>query len=130
MERIVSSLKRAQCIFFDVDSTIIKQEGLDEFARFLGKNEQIEALTKTYFVHWSSSFRAMSGGMSYVEAFDKRMKLLSPTSSQYKSFLEVWKPEFTSGVQSFIKQLKSDRKQIILISGGIYEVETYYFSYL
>lgn len=51
MERIVSSLKTAQCIFFDVDSTIIKQEGLDEFARFLGKNEQIEALTKTYFVH-------------------------------------------------------------------------------
>lgn len=72
----------------------------------------------------------MSGGMSYVDAFDKRMKLLSPTSSQYKSFLEVWKPEFTSGVQSFIKQLKSDRKQIVLISGGIYEVEIYYFSYL
>ena len=64
----------------------------------------------------------MSGGMTYVDAFDRRMRLLSPSFSQYQSFLKVWNPEFTPGVESFIEQLKSDSKQIVLISGGIYEV--------
>lgn len=48
IERAVLALKQAQCVFFDVDSTIIQQEGLDEMARFLGKYDQIEVLTKTY----------------------------------------------------------------------------------
>lgn len=71
----------------------------------------------------------MSGKMTYVEAFEKRMNLLSPTQNDLNSFLINWKPQLTDGVKQFIAQLKADSKQIILISGGIYEVLLYNSSF-
>ena len=41
----ITVLKQSQCVFFDVDSTVIAQEGLDEFARFLSKYDVISAIT-------------------------------------------------------------------------------------
>lgn len=41
----VQALQCAQCVFLDVDSTIIHEEGLDELARFLGKYEEVCAIT-------------------------------------------------------------------------------------
>ena len=67
----------------------------------------------------------MSGAMSYVEAFEKRINLLSPSQEQFCSFLHLWKPILSPGVQQFIEELKEDSKQIVLISGGIYEVRIY-----
>ena len=66
--------------------------------------------------------RAMSGKLSYVQAFEMRMNLLSPSINEYNSFLKVWKPQFTPGVKDFIKRLTEDNKHIVLISGGIFEV--------
>ena len=66
--------------------------------------------------------RAMGGRMSYVEAFEKRMALLSPTQEDFNSFLKNWNPKLTDGVKEFIQLLKNDSKQVILVSGGIYEV--------
>lgn len=48
--KAITALKQSQCVFFDVDSTIIRQEGLDEFARFLGKYDQIKKLTNMYIL--------------------------------------------------------------------------------
>lgn len=42
----IRALQRAQCVFFDVDSTLTDQEGIDELARFLGKYEQVSSLTE------------------------------------------------------------------------------------
>ena len=64
----------------------------------------------------------MSGSISYVEAFEKRMRLLSPSQKQFNLFLQSWNPTFSPGVKQFIDALKKDSKQIILISGGVYEV--------
>lgn len=41
----ITALKQSQCVFFDVDSTVIAQEGLDEFACFLSKYDVISAIT-------------------------------------------------------------------------------------
>lgn len=64
--------------------------------------------------------------MSYVEAFEKRMVLLSPTQDDYNSFLKTWTPTLTDGVKEFIQQLENDSKQVVLVSGGIYEVSSLY----
>ena len=48
--KAITALKQSHCVFFDVDSTIIQQEGLDEFARFLGKYDQIKKLTNMYIL--------------------------------------------------------------------------------
>ena len=44
----VSALRNAQCVFLDVDSTLSNQEGLDELARSLGKDEAICELTEKW----------------------------------------------------------------------------------
>lgn len=49
--RALIALKQAECVFFDVDSTIIHQEGLDELAHYLGKRKEIEELTNMYSIH-------------------------------------------------------------------------------
>lgn len=37
--------RRAQCVCFDVDSTVIQEEGVDVLAAFKGKGEAVAALT-------------------------------------------------------------------------------------
>ena len=47
-EAAIQALKHAQCIFFDVDSTITNQEGIDELARYLNKYDEVSAITEKY----------------------------------------------------------------------------------
>lgn len=64
----------------------------------------------------------MSGQISYVEAFERRMNLLDLSQNNYLAFLKKWKPQLSVGVKDFISQLQADSKVVVLISGGIYEV--------
>ena len=66
--------------------------------------------------------RAMEGGMSYVDAFDRRMKILSPSLRDMKAFLAEWRPTLTPGIRSLMEQLQNDGKRIYLVSGGISDV--------
>lgn len=36
--------KMADAVSFDVDSTVIQEEGIDELAKFCGKGSEVEAL--------------------------------------------------------------------------------------
>ena len=47
-EWAIRVFQNAQCVFFDVDSTLSNQEGLDELARYLGKYDQVSKLTEEY----------------------------------------------------------------------------------
>lgn len=40
------ALWKAQAVCFDVDSTVVTVEGIDEFAAHAGKKEEVAALTK------------------------------------------------------------------------------------
>ena len=37
-------LKQADAVCFDVDSTVIQEEGIDELAKFCNKGEEVAAL--------------------------------------------------------------------------------------
>jgi hypothetical protein len=43
---VINTLKSAQCVCFDVDSTVIQEEGIDVLAASLGVGEQVAELTK------------------------------------------------------------------------------------
>lgn len=43
-KKIINVWKAADAVTFDVDSTVIKEEGIDELANFCGKGEQIRKL--------------------------------------------------------------------------------------
>lgn len=44
IERIKTIWRIADAITFDVDSTVIKDEGIDELAKFCGKGKQVTEL--------------------------------------------------------------------------------------
>lgn len=44
MEQVKETFKKADCVCFDVDSTVCVDEGADELAAFMGVGEQVAAL--------------------------------------------------------------------------------------
>lgn len=73
-KRIIQS---ADVVCFDVDSTVIREEGIDELAEFCGKGEEVSNLTK----------EAMGGAMTFQEALRRRLDIIKPSQSQIREFL-------------------------------------------
>ena len=42
--KTINAWKHADAVCFDVDSTVITQEGIDELARYMGKFEEVKKL--------------------------------------------------------------------------------------
>ncbi|XP_063707810.1 phosphoserine phosphatase [Culicoides brevitarsis] len=101
-------LKASHVVCFDVDSTVIKEEGIDELAKFCGKGDEVKELTK----------EAMGGAMSFEEALTRRLNIIRPTQAQIKEFTKLHPSTITPGLRDLINKLKQEGKQIFLISGG------------
>lgn len=43
-DRIQNILKKADAVCFDVDSTVIKEEGIDDLAKFCNKGDEVAKL--------------------------------------------------------------------------------------
>lgn len=101
-------LKRAQIVCFDVDSTIITEEGIDELAQFCGKGEEVAALTK----------EAMGGSMTFQDALKRRLDIIKPSQRQIREFLKTHPSTVSAGVRELIDQLRQNSAEIYLVSGG------------
>lgn len=44
MEDVIAIWKEADAVCFDVDSTVIQEEGIDELAIFCGKGPEVQAM--------------------------------------------------------------------------------------
>jgi len=44
--------RRAEAVFFDVDSTVIKEEGIDELAKFCGVGDAVAEMYVNVTVFW------------------------------------------------------------------------------
>merc|ERR1719199_789076 len=64
-DKAMATLRQADAVCFDVDSTVITKEGIDELAAYLKCGDEVAALTKA----------AMDGGMPFHEAIEKRLKI-------------------------------------------------------
>ncbi len=94
-------------VVFDMDSTLIKGEVIDELAELLGKKEEVSLLTK----------RAMEGEMDFQESLLRRTSLLKGLSR--KDLDTVYsKIEYSPGAERLIKVLKRLGYRIAIISGG------------
>jgi phosphoserine phosphatase len=80
---------------FDVDSTLITTEGIDELAAFAGKGAEVAALTKS----------AMGGSMPFSVALDRRLALLQPTAPLLARFLLAHPPALTPRVREVFDAL-------------------------
>lgn len=100
--------RTADCVCFDVDSTVIQDEGIDELAKFCGKGEEVKKLTA----------EAMGGSMTFQEALKKRLDIIRPNVSQIKEFLDTFPIHLTPGIPELVKTLQERGVEVYLVSGG------------
>ncbi|XP_044737647.1 phosphoserine phosphatase isoform X2 [Chrysoperla carnea] len=100
--------KNADAVCFDVDSTLIQEEGIDELAKFCMKGEEVANLTK----------KAMGGSMTFEESLRLRLNIIKPNLGQIRDFIRMQPPKLTPGVKQLIQTLQSRQIPIYLISGG------------
>ena len=101
-------LLRARAFCFDVDSTVITTEGIDELAGFAGKREAVSALTAS----------AMGGATPFHEALDARLRLIAPTAPMLAAFLAAHPFALTPGVAAVVARLHARGTHVYLVSGG------------
>ena len=127
--------RRADAVCFDVDSTVIKEEGIDELAKFCGVGD---AVTEMYVytccqhhfnVHWKvpqnwdytwiylnnyanilllSHFRtrkAMGGSMSFKTALIDRLSIIRCSREQVNKLLTDHPPQLTPGIRGVCEVL-------------------------
>jgi len=112
-DTIFSRNRRLVC--FDMDSTLIQTEVIDELAERAGVGEQVKAITES----------AMNGEIDFKESFKKRMKLLEGLSESVLNDIAIKLP-ITKGARRLIDALKTYGFKTAILSGGF----TYFGNYL
>ncbi len=102
-------------ICFDMDSTLIKTEVIDELAMRNGVGDQVKAITEA----------AMRGEIDFNESFKQRVALLKGLSVSVMQEIAENLP-ITEGVDRLMKILKRVGFKIAILSGGF----TYFGNYL
>ena len=102
------ALYTADAVCFDVDSTVINEEGIDVLAEYLGKGAAVAELTAA----------AMEGGMRFDEALEARLNLLEPSRKQILDCLEDLPLELTPGIADLVRTLHEKKVEVFLVSGG------------
>ncbi len=94
-------------IVFDMDSTLIQSEVIDEMADTLGVGDEVKKITK----------RAMEGEINFDQSLIQRVsKLKGLKTEQMKEILDNL--QLTPGADQFIKRVKSLGYKVAIISGG------------
>lgn len=102
-------------ICFDMDSTLIETEVIDELAIRAGVGEQVKAITE----------RAMRGEIDFIESFRERVALLKGLDVSVMQDIAEKLP-ITEGADRLMYVLKKYGYKIAILSGGF----TYFGQYL
>jgi len=99
--------KPKRVVIFDVDSTIIKEEIINEMARVAGVGEDVEKVTE----------KAMNGEMDFKQAVRQRVRLLKGLKADQLEKLSQG-VTLTPGTEELISTLHSMGYKIGVVSGG------------
>ena len=102
-------------ICFDMDSTLIQTECIDELAMRAGVGDEVRAITES----------AMRGEIDFKESFKKRVQLLKGLDVSVMKDIAENMP-ITEGVDRLMEVLKRYGYKIAILSGGF----TYFGEYL
>lgn len=100
--------RRKKLLIADMDSTIIKQECIDELAEYAGKRAEISAITE----------RAMRGELDFEGALKERVAMLKglPESVLTETFEK--RITLTPGAKTLVKTMNAMGAMTALVSGG------------
>ena len=103
----ISSPRKKKLLVCDMDSTIIKEESLDEIGEQAGIGSEIKNITK----------KAMRGELDFKDALIKRIKLLNnyPLENIFKLNTKI---QVNEGAKELVRKMKRESCITILISGG------------
>ena len=113
LDNMYRRMRRLIC--FDMDSTLIETEVIDELALRAGVGEQVKAITE----------RAMRGEIDFTESFRERVALLKGLDESVMQEIAEKLP-ITEGVDRLMYVLKKYGYKIAILSGGF----TYFGHYL
>lgn len=104
-DNIFAHSRRLVC--FDMDSTLIQCEVIDELAKLAGQGKKVSEITE----------EAMKGKIAFKESFIKRVKLLKGLDVSAMEKVAKNLP-LTEGAEKLFKTLKHYGYKIAIISGG------------
>ena len=107
--------RNRRLVCFDMDSTLIQTEVIDELAELAGVGAEVKAITES----------AMQGEIDFNESFKKRMKLLKGLSEDVLKNVAHNLP-ITKGAKRLIDTLHAYGFKTAILSGGF----TYFGNYL
>ena len=113
LDNMYRRMRRLIC--FDMDSTLIETEVIDELAMRAGVGDQVKAITE----------RAMRGEIDFCESFKERVALLKGLDESVMRDIAEHLP-ITEGVERLMFVLKRYGYKIAILSGGF----TYFGNYL
>jgi phosphoserine phosphatase len=94
-------------IVFDMDSTLIQAEVIDELARVHGIGDKVKLITE----------RAMNGELNFDQSIRERVSLLKGLSAEKMEDI-YQKIELTPGAEALIKKVRSLGFKTAIVSGG------------
>jgi phosphoserine phosphatase len=104
-DNVYRRTRRLVC--FDMDSTLIEAEVIDELARAAGVGEQVAEITE----------RAMQGELDFIQSFEQRVALLKGLSGDVLQGIAEQLP-VTEGAERLIRNLKALGYKTAILSGG------------
>jgi len=107
--------RNRRLVCFDMDSTLIQTEVIDELAACAGVGEQVAAITEA----------AMRGELDFAESFRRRLALLEGLDESVLAGIAERLP-ITDGAERLIRTLKQLGYKIAILSGGF----TYFAEHL
>ncbi len=108
IELAKEAIKKADAICFDVDSTVITEEGIDVLATSLGVGDAVSKLTAS----------AMGGTTLFQNALKARLDLIKPSIENLENNQKEHPLQFTPRLKELIEILHKKGKNIYLVSGG------------
>ncbi len=107
--------RNRRLVVFDMDSTLIEAEVIDELAKEAGVGDQVSEITE----------QAMQGKIDFKESFKRRMALLKGLDESVLQDIAKQLP-ITEGAERLIKNLKEMGYTTAILSGGF----NYFAQYL
>jgi phosphoserine phosphatase len=99
--------RNRRLVAFDMDSTLIETEVIDELAKLAGVGEEVSAITE----------RAMQGEIDFCESFRRRVALLKGLDESVLAEVAANLP-ITEGAERLVGTLRSLGYKTAIISGG------------
>ncbi|HRF46090.1 MAG TPA: HAD-IB family phosphatase [Anaerolineales bacterium] len=96
-------------VIFDCDSTLSTVEGIDELARWAGKEVEVAALTD----------RAMNGELPLEQVYGRRLDLINATRENVERLAQLYRDTVVTDAREVIAALQAEGRQVYIVSGGL-----------